>query len=122
MGVYKRFRNPASSGAAIAGAIRFAYAPLYVRNEFMHELNDTELLGVVVEETGQHMRGRSSSFTTAFASGAPFASKFAKAFRCSTQLTICRTELEWNYSPFRQIDRLYDIRRVITVDHGQLGA
>lgn len=51
--VYKRFRNPASSGAAIAGAIRFAYAPLYVRNEFMHELNDTELLGLVVEETGQ---------------------------------------------------------------------
>jgi hypothetical protein len=51
--LYKRFRNPASSGAAIASAIRAAYAPLYVRNEFMHELNDTELLGLVVEETGQ---------------------------------------------------------------------
>src|SRR4051794_12549115 len=32
---YKKFRNPASSGAAIASAIKFAYAPLYVRNEFM---------------------------------------------------------------------------------------
>jgi hypothetical protein len=51
--VYKRFRNPSSSGAAIANAIRLAYAPLYVRNEFMHELSDDQLLGLVVEETGQ---------------------------------------------------------------------
>jgi hypothetical protein len=50
---YKKFRNPASSGAAIAAAIRAAYAPLYVRNEYMHELNDNELLGLVVEETGE---------------------------------------------------------------------
>jgi Family of unknown function (DUF5343) len=51
--LYRKFRNPASSGAAIAGAIKSAYAPLYVRNEFMHELNDADLLGLVVEETGQ---------------------------------------------------------------------
>lgn len=50
--LYKKFRNPASSGAAIAAAIRHAYAPLYIRNEYMHELNDAELLGLVVEETG----------------------------------------------------------------------
>lgn len=51
--LYRKFRNPVSSGAAIATAIRHAYSPLYVRNEFMHELSDTELLGLVVEETGQ---------------------------------------------------------------------
>lgn len=51
--IYKKFRNPASSGAAIASAIRIAYAPLYTRNEFMHELSDKDLLGLVVEETGQ---------------------------------------------------------------------
>ncbi|WP_146144837.1 DUF5343 domain-containing protein [Phreatobacter cathodiphilus] len=51
--LYKRFRNPTSSGTAIAGAIRQAYAPLYVRNEYMHELSDKDLLGLVVEETGQ---------------------------------------------------------------------
>jgi Family of unknown function (DUF5343) len=51
--VYKKFRNPASSGLAIATAIRNAYAPLYVRNEFMHELKDSELLGLIVEETGE---------------------------------------------------------------------
>jgi hypothetical protein len=51
--VYKKFRNPSSSGAAIASAIRHAYAPLYKRNEFMHELGDSDLLGLIVEETGQ---------------------------------------------------------------------
>lgn len=50
---YRKFRNPTSSGAAIASAIRTAYAALYVRNEFMHELSDTDLLGLVVEETGE---------------------------------------------------------------------
>ncbi|NNM74920.1 DUF5343 domain-containing protein [Enterovirga aerilata] len=50
---YRKFRNPASSGSAVAAAIRRAYAPLYVRNEYMHELNDSELLGLVVEETGE---------------------------------------------------------------------
>jgi len=50
--LYKKFRNPTSSGAAIAGAIRTAYAPLYVRNEFAHELSEADLLGLVVEETG----------------------------------------------------------------------
>lgn len=49
---YRKFRNPSSSGTAIAECIKSAYAPLYVRNEFMHELTDEELLGLVVEETG----------------------------------------------------------------------
>ena len=51
--LYKRFRNPTSTGAAIAAAMKAAYAPLYVRNEFMHKLSDSQLLGLVVEETGQ---------------------------------------------------------------------
>lgn len=49
---YRKFRNPTSSGKAIAQCIKDAYAPLYVRNEYMHELNDEELIGLVVEETG----------------------------------------------------------------------
>lgn len=51
--IYKKFRNPTSSGLAISQCIKKAYAPLYVRNEYMHELDDQELLGLVVEETGQ---------------------------------------------------------------------
>lgn len=50
--LYRRFRNPISSGTAIAAAIKTAYAPLYARNEFMHELSDAALVGLVVEETG----------------------------------------------------------------------
>ncbi|MCJ8239057.1 DUF5343 domain-containing protein [Peteryoungia algae] len=51
--LYKKFRNPSESGAAIASAIKSAYAPLYIRNEFMHELSDDKLVGILVEETGQ---------------------------------------------------------------------
>ncbi|MCH4892022.1 hypothetical protein GO308_02715 [Sphingomonas sp. SFZ2018-12] len=51
--LYKKFRNPAQSGASVAAAIRAAYAPLYLRNEFMHELSDEALVGLVTEETGQ---------------------------------------------------------------------
>lgn len=51
--LYRKFRNPSSSGAAIAECIKKAYAPLYVRNEFMHELSDEELLGLAVEQTGE---------------------------------------------------------------------
>ena len=51
--LYKRFRNQASSGAAAAEALRIGYATLYKRNEFMHQLSDDKLRGVIIEETGQ---------------------------------------------------------------------
>lgn len=50
---YRKFRNPAQSGSAIVESINYAYAPLYTRNEFMHQLNENALVGLVVEETGQ---------------------------------------------------------------------
>ncbi|UVO55438.1 DUF5343 domain-containing protein [Sphingomonas sp. SUN039] len=50
--IYRRFRNPATRGAAAAASLRFGYAPLYKRNEFLHELNDKDLKGLIVEETG----------------------------------------------------------------------
>ncbi|WP_367647049.1 DUF5343 domain-containing protein [Ruegeria arenilitoris] len=51
--LYTKFRNPTTSGQAVAQGIRLAYAPLYVRSEYMHELSDEKLLGLLVEETGQ---------------------------------------------------------------------
>lgn len=51
--IYKRFRNPTSSGAAVAQALKIGYAPLYKRNEFMHQLSDEKLKGLIIEETGQ---------------------------------------------------------------------
>jgi len=50
---YTKFRNPTSSGQTVALAIKHAYRPLYVRNEYMHELSDDDLLGLIVEETGK---------------------------------------------------------------------
>lgn len=51
--IYKKFRNVSSSKKAAAEALRFAYAPLYKRNEYMHELSDDQLKGLIIEETGQ---------------------------------------------------------------------
>lgn len=51
--IYKRFRNPASSGSAAAEALKIGYMPLYRRNEYMHQLSDEKLKGLIIEETGQ---------------------------------------------------------------------
>jgi Family of unknown function (DUF5343) len=50
--IYKKFRNSATEGWAAAQALRTGYAPLYVRNEYMHRLSDEDLKGLVLEETG----------------------------------------------------------------------
>lgn len=51
--LYKKFRNPSTSGIAAAEALKNAYVPLYIRNEYMHELSDSQLRGLIIEETGQ---------------------------------------------------------------------
>jgi len=51
--IYKKFRNSATSGKAAAEALKIGYSPLYVRNEYMHQLNDEKLKGLIIEETGQ---------------------------------------------------------------------
>jgi hypothetical protein len=50
--LYKKFRNSTTEGWAAAQALKVGYAPLYVRNEYMHKLSDEELRGLVLEETG----------------------------------------------------------------------
>jgi hypothetical protein len=50
--IYTRFRNAGTAGAAAAAALRYGYAPLFKRNEFWHALGDSELRGLVLEETG----------------------------------------------------------------------
>lgn len=51
--LYKSFRNGDTAGAAAAKALKIAYKPLYIRNEYMHQLSDEKLRGLIVEETGQ---------------------------------------------------------------------
>jgi len=50
--LYKRFRNPAQSHAAIAEAIRKGYAQLFEKNESAHTLGKKEIEGLFVEITG----------------------------------------------------------------------
>jgi hypothetical protein len=51
--LYKAFRNSSTEGRAAAEALKIGYKPLYVRNEYMHQLGDKELRGLIIEETGE---------------------------------------------------------------------
>ena len=50
--LYKQFRNPATSGAAAAKALKIGYAPLFEMDENAHKLDDAKLKGLVVQSTG----------------------------------------------------------------------
>ena len=51
--LYRKFRHPSTSGRAAADALKIGYQPLYARNEYMHQLTDEKLKGLIIEETGQ---------------------------------------------------------------------
>jgi|HubBroStandDraft_2_1064218.scaffolds.fasta_scaffold205353_2 hypothetical protein len=61
--IYKKFRNTATEGSAAAAALRFGYKPLFVRNEYMYELSEDKLKGLVIEETGWSKDARTLSLT-----------------------------------------------------------
>lgn len=50
--LYKRFRNPATSGAAVAEAIRSSYKELAAANEYFHRLSDKELQTLILQVSG----------------------------------------------------------------------
>jgi len=50
--LYRQFRNEGTRGAAAAAALKKAYEPLYKRNEYVHELSEAKLRGLIIEETG----------------------------------------------------------------------
>jgi len=50
--LYKSFRNPGQSGAAMAKAVRKGYSQLFERNETAHKLGKKDLEGLLVEITG----------------------------------------------------------------------
>lgn len=50
--IYRKFRNDDEAGAAAAAALKIGYAPLYEVNEYVHELPDDRLKGVIVQVTG----------------------------------------------------------------------
>jgi hypothetical protein len=72
--IYKRFRNSATSGKAAAASLKIGYAPLYIRNEYMHQLSDEKLRGLIIEETGQ---GDDSNVVTLILNAIKAIKKFA---------------------------------------------
>ena len=50
--IYKSFRNPSQSKAAMAAALKKGYSKLYERNEYAHDLDKKKLEGLLVEITG----------------------------------------------------------------------
>lgn len=51
--LYERFRNEGQSGAAVAEAMRHGYRTLYDVNEYLHDANDEDVRGVIIQVTGQ---------------------------------------------------------------------
>jgi len=51
--LYKKFRNPSTSKASMAEAIKIGYSELYTRNEYCHELDRKALKGLIMETTGE---------------------------------------------------------------------
>lgn len=56
--LYKRFRNPAHSGAAMATAMKQGYKTLYEMNEYVHDASEQDLKGLVVQATGAEADSR----------------------------------------------------------------
>ena len=50
--LYKRFRNQATAGSAVASAITLGYKPLEAVNEYFYDLSDKDLLALIVQVTG----------------------------------------------------------------------
>lgn len=50
--IYAKFRNESTRGSAAAESLRIGYTSLYKRNEYLHELPDKDIRGLILEETG----------------------------------------------------------------------
>ena len=50
--IYKRYRNPATGGVAIASAVKIGYKKLADTNEYFYDLNDNDLKALIVQVTG----------------------------------------------------------------------
>lgn len=61
--IYKKFRNPATRGEAAAAMLKQGYAELYRRNEYVHELSEAKLKGLIIEVTGQEHDSSAVTYT-----------------------------------------------------------
>ncbi|ABN62115.1 DUF5343 domain-containing protein [Shewanella baltica] len=61
--LYKEFRNPAKSRIALGTGFRKLYSRLYQMNEYIHDANDQDVLGLIVECTGSEHDNAATKYT-----------------------------------------------------------
>lgn len=61
--LYRKFRNPATGGSAVADAIRLGYKDLLQANEYFYRLSDKDLLALIVQVTGVEADNRAAALT-----------------------------------------------------------
>lgn len=61
--LYKEYRNPAKTRIALGKAFRILYARLYEMNEYVHDANDQEVLGLIMECTGNEHDNAATKYT-----------------------------------------------------------
>lgn len=61
--LYKRFRNSATAGAAIADAMKVGYKDLLQANEYFYRLDDKKLLDLIIQVTGAEAQSSVAKLT-----------------------------------------------------------
>lgn len=61
--LYKEFRNPKKSRSAVGKAFKHVYSRLYEMNEYIHDADDSDVLGLIVECTGSEKNSASTKYT-----------------------------------------------------------
>lgn len=61
--LYREFRNPKKSRAALGKAFKRLYDRLYEMNEYIHDADDTDVLGLIVECTGNEKAAAATKYT-----------------------------------------------------------
>lgn len=63
--LYREYRNPAKSKVAVGTAFRKLYARLYEMNEYVHDASEQDVLGLIVECTGNEHDSPVTKYTLA---------------------------------------------------------
>ena len=63
--LYREFRNPKKSRTALGKAFRRLYERLYEMNEYVHDADDGDVLGLIVECTGSEKSAAATKYTLA---------------------------------------------------------
>lgn len=61
--MYREFRNPQKSRLAVGKAFRKLYERLYEMNEYLHDAQDQDILGLIVECTGGEKESGVTKYT-----------------------------------------------------------